>query len=124
MVFKLNRGNLEKLERSISSCEVKDVPLNPLNKVGEGSYVTIFKYNVREKPAALKLLKQQISKKKILEISSRLREIKHENVIGIRGYSIRPCAIIYELCELIVDNNCECFSGHIATICNGSQISS
>lgn len=103
--FKFSKKELESLEKSISFCEVNDIPLNLTNKIGEGSFATIFKYNIRKKPAALKVLRQNISKKKLLETSIKLRNLKHENVVRFRGYSIKPSVIIFELCELVVESD-------------------
>ena len=92
---------MDELENKIKHCEV-DVPLNPTNKIDEGSAALVFKFNVRSKDAAVKSLKQQLTKRKVLRIATRLRTLKHVNVVRFRGYCVRPTAFIFELCYVVI----------------------
>ena len=61
----------------------------------------MYKYPVRKKDSAIKALRQQLPKRKILKIAMKLRELKHGNVVRFQGYSIRPSAFIFfEFCVL------------------------
>ena len=55
---------------------------------------------MRNKPAAVKVFKSNIIKRKIIQMSAKLRGLKHSNIVHFRGYSIRPSAIFFELCSL------------------------
>lgn len=101
--FKSNSMDLEKLEKVIKYCEVASLPLNFSNKIDEGSYAHIYKSNVRNKVAAIKVLKKQFSKKKILQIAIKLRNLDNVNIVRFRGYSLRPTALCFELCEISVN---------------------
>ena len=72
----------------------------PSRIIDEGSYAVIYKYEFRGKDAAAKAFCQQLSKKRVLEISNQLRQLRHENIIRFRGYSVRPSALVFEFCEV------------------------
>ena len=101
--YKGNSNTIKCLEDKIKHCEVANIPLNVSNKIGEGSYAHVYKLRVRNKDAAVKILKTQLSKKKVLEVAIELRKLKHNNVVRFRGYSLRPSGFVFELCELEVD---------------------
>jgi len=79
------------------------LPLNFEEKLGEGAAASVYKYLVHGKFAAVKVLKIQLIKIKVLRIIEKLRRIKNCNVVRLCGYSIRPTAFIYELCTLHID---------------------
>jgi len=60
---------------------------------------------VRKKEAAIKIFKQPLQKKQVLEIAMKLRQLIHDNVVRFRGYSLRPSGLAFELCELTVTND-------------------
>ena len=101
--FQLNTSEVARLEHKIKHCEVTNIPINLTEKIDEGSYATVFKIQVRNKPAAVKVLKKQFSKRKILEVSIKLQKLKHPNVVRFRGYSVRPSAIFFEFCEVCIE---------------------
>lgn len=83
----------------ISFLEVCDLPLNPTEVIG-GTSAKVYKHFLRGKPAGVKAFKQQLSKKKVLDLSIKLR-----NVVRFRGYSTKPSALLFEYC--VVDVNGE-----------------
>jgi len=91
------------LEQNIKFLEI-NLPLHPINVIDQGSAAIVYKYKVRDKYAAVKALKQQIPKRKVLKISTNLRELHHKNVVRFRGYSLRPSAFIFEYCVLQIDD--------------------
>ena len=101
--FKGNSNTIKCLEEKIKHCELSNVPLNISNKIGEGGYAHVYKLTIRNKDAAVKILKTQLSKKKVLEVAIELRKLKHSNVVRFRGYTLRPSGFVFELCELKVD---------------------
>ena len=95
-----NLGGLQTLEKEIGHCHVANMPLNLNDKIDEGTSAYIYKLKLRGKEAAVKLLKKQFSKLKILEVSIKLRKLNDANVIRFRGYSVRPSALLFEFCEV------------------------
>ena len=83
-----------KLEAKIGHCLVS-IPMHPENKIDEGSASIILKIELRGKAAAVKNFKQQLPTLKILKMACSLR-------VRFRGYSARPSALIFELCEMNV----------------------
>ena len=71
--FQLNTSEVARLENKIKHCEVMNVPINLTEKIDEGSYAIVYKLQVRNKAAAVKVLKKQFSKRKILEVSLKLQ---------------------------------------------------
>ena len=101
--------NFKELEKKISHIEVKDLPLhpenNPDNKIDEGSTGDIYKFTLRGKPAAVKAFRQQVPDIEILEIATNMLELRHANVVRLRGYSTRPSAVLLELCKVTVETS-------------------
>lgn len=119
MDFRNKRRNIAaKLEGSIKHYEIANLPLNLSDKIGKGSCAKIYKYTIRKKPAAVKILKQIISKLQILKISIELRKLKNDNVVRFRGYSVKPTAFIFELCELFVEDETINNLSQLATLYN------
>ena len=90
---------LKKLEERIKHFEI-DVPLNPSEKFAEGAAAVVFKMRVRGKLSAIKSFRQQMTKRKMLEISSVLKTLKHINVVRFHGFSCRPSALAFEYCAV------------------------
>ena len=64
------------LESKIKHCEVGNLPLNLSNKVGDGTSAIIYKFSLRNKDAAIKCFRKELSKIKILKVAIyKLREI-------------------------------------------------
>ena len=63
----------------------------------------MYKLQVRNKAAAVKVLRKQFSKWKILEVFIKLQKLNHPNVVRFRGYSVRPSAIFFEFCEVSIE---------------------
>ena len=78
--------------------EVGNLPINFSDRLDEGTFATIYKTTLRRKPAVVKCFKTHISKRKILQIAIKLRNLKHNNICRLRGYSIKPAALIFEYC--------------------------
>ena len=95
--------SMKSLEAKVAHLEI-DLPIHPPNILDEGSSAVVYKYPIRNKDGAVKALRQQLSKRKILKVSIKLRELKHGNVVRFRGYSIRPSAFIFEFCVLTTDD--------------------
>ena len=93
------------LESKIKHCEVGNMPLNLSNKVGEGTAAMIYKFSLRNKDAAVKCFRQPISKRKILQVAVKLRELKHNNIVRFRGYSVKPSALFFEFCAVKVEDD-------------------
>lgn len=90
------------MEKEVGRFEVFNLPINLNDKIGEGSCANIYKYTLREKPAAVKYFKSNIPKENILTLASNMRQLNHKNVIRFRGYSVRPSSIFLEYCSLVV----------------------
>ena len=58
--FQLNTSEVARLEHKIKHCEVTNIPINLTEKIDEGSYATVYKLQVRNKAAAVKVLKKQL----------------------------------------------------------------
>lgn len=119
--FQPNKGDIEKLENIIKHCEVRNLPNNFSDKIGEGSYSNIYRFSVRNKDAALKVLKKSFSKRRILQIATKFRELKHPNLVRFRGYSYRPCALAMELCEIKVGGEIVNDLSQLVNIFNDNQ---
>lgn len=93
----------------IKHLEVFDIPLNVSGDIiGEGSSAVVFKHTLREKTAAVKKFKQMLSKKAILKAANALLKLKHENICRFRGYSLRPSALLFEYCQIMMDEDSHC----------------
>lgn len=105
--FKSSCREIVKLEEKIKHYEILNLPLNFSEKIDEGSYANIYKfiisYKNEKKKAAIKVLKKQFSKKKILEVANKLSKLNHENIVQFQGYSLRPSAVCFEICEVSVE---------------------
>ena len=93
---------MAEIERIVKHCEVDSLPLNFGNKIDEGSSATIYFHTLQKKPAAVKVFKGIIAKKSLLQICAKLRQLKNDNIVRFRGYSIRPSAIFFEYCSVTV----------------------
>ncbi|XP_065683295.1 interleukin-1 receptor-associated kinase 4-like, partial [Hydra vulgaris] len=93
------------MTKSISLYEVFELPLNFSDKIGEGFSANIFKLSLRNKQTTVKVIKTQFSQRKIVSIATKIRQLKHKNIVKFKGYSIRPTALIFELCCLDISNN-------------------
>ena len=96
--FQLNTSEVARLEHKIKHCEVTNIPINLTETIDEGSYATVYK------AAAVKVLKKQFSKRKILEVSIKFQKLNHPNVVRFRGYSVRPNAVFFEFCEVCIED--------------------
>ena len=52
----------------------------------------------------MKAFKNQLSKTKILRVATKLKTLRHENIVRFHGYSVRPSAILYQLCSITVED--------------------
>ena len=94
---------LKELEENVKRLEVANVPLNSTRIIGEGSSALVFDFNLRGKPAAVKKFKQPLPKKLILRAAASLISLSNKNIVRFRGYSLRPAALIFEKCEVWLD---------------------
>ena len=97
-------SSTEELENAIKHCEVHDMPLNFSSQIDEGTSATIHNIKLRNKPAAVKLFRKQFSKKKLLLVASKLRKLQNKNVVRFRGYSVRPCALLFQYCFVKIES--------------------
>ena len=79
-----------------------NLPKHFAKKIGEGSSGRVCEYNINGKFAAAKILYQQLPKRKMLKVVHKFRTLSNRNVISLLGYSIQPCAFIFEYCHLVV----------------------
>ena len=101
-LFKAVSSSLKELEDKLKFLEVFSLPLNFSKKqlIGEGSFSCVYKFHLRDKPAAVKKFKQTVSKKQMLKAVQSFHSLRHENVVRLRGYSLRPAALIFEYCVI------------------------
>ena len=56
----------------------------------------VYKYSLNEKPIAVKLIKQQIIKRKVLKMVHEVKKFQHRNLVQLASYCLRPSALIFE----------------------------
>ena len=78
-------------------------------KIGEGASSVVYKHIIWGRPAAVKLLKQQFLKRKMIKLFEKMKEIKNPNVIQMLGFCPRPSALVFEYCYVELED------GDIAT---------
>ncbi|XP_065642530.1 probable myosin light chain kinase DDB_G0275057 [Hydra vulgaris] len=49
-------------------------------------------------------MKTKFPQRKVISIATKLRQLKHRNTVNVKGYSIRPTALIFELCFFDISN--------------------
>ena len=79
------------------------MPINLVSKLGEGTSASVFKYDIGNKQTAVKLIKNQFSRRKTILIATKLKKLQHENIVNFLGYSVRPTALFFELCATYVE---------------------
>ena len=79
------------------------MPINLVSKIGEGTSASVFKYDIGNKQMAVKLIKNQFSRRKTILIATKLIKLQHENIVNFLGYSVRPTALFFKLCATYVD---------------------
>ena len=94
-------SSVSDIEKSLKHLELASLPNNLTDVIGEGSSANVFKITLRNKFGAAKLFKQQFSKRRVLLAVKSLLQLKHENVVRLRGFSVRPCCLVFEFCSLI-----------------------
>ena len=82
---------------------VSDLAINMTNKIDEGAASTVYKIILRDKAAAVKMYKKQFSRRKTTLVVSKMRQLRHPNIVRIRGFSYRPCSLIFEYCQVQVE---------------------
>ena len=73
------------------------------NLIGNGSYSNVYLYaNHNGENAAIKVFKEQLSKRKITKLVKRLLNICHQNVVSFVGFSLKPAAVSFKYCEVCI----------------------
>nr|XP_047145638.1 putative serine/threonine-protein kinase [Hydra vulgaris] len=98
--------------KSLSILETKvkdfsiDIPLIFCTKIGEGTSASIFKYELKGDPVAVKIFKYSLSKQRTLQVADKLRKLVCPHLVVFRGYSLRPSAFIFDFCGVNVGDEC------------------
>ena len=73
------------------------------NLIGAGSFSNVYLYkNHNGENAAIKIFKEQLSKRKMKKLVTRLLSVCHRNVVGFVGFSLKPAAVSFEYCEVCI----------------------
>ena len=64
----------------------------------------VYKHFEKGTMLAVKSLKQQILKRKLKRVGMKLANLSHKNIVKFVGICLQPSAFIYELCEVVVDD--------------------
>ena len=100
-------STLSEQEKEVRKLEVFNIPLHSFNGIiGEGSFACVFQFKLQNQQTAVKKFKQVISKKQILKAARLLHGLNHKHVVKFKGYSCRPSALIFELCEVVHESDC------------------
>ena len=101
------KASVKLFEKDVKHLEEYDVPLNPASAVvGEGSLSVVFiKMFNGNRHTAVKNVKQSISQKNILEAANTLIKLIHKNIVKFLGFSDKPSALIFEYCEIRLDDS-------------------
>ncbi|XP_065656424.1 RGS domain-containing serine/threonine-protein kinase A-like [Hydra vulgaris] len=85
---------------------IVELPLNmPQDAfIGEGSFAKVYKFVHKKKVVACKLYKHQFPKSKMFLMSNRFKKLNHPNIVAYIGFSIRPLAIFFDYCCVLVEN--------------------
>jgi Protein kinase domain. len=95
-----NSSSTVHIEKKLQRLQVFDIPLNNTNIIGEGSASIVFQHNSKKKYCAVKRFRHVVSNKKILKATERFQGLSHPNVVYLKGFSLRPAALIFEYCEV------------------------
>ena len=74
-------------------------------KIGEGGSAIVYKQVVDGKERAIKVLKQQVLKRKMIQAGMKLAQLKNENIVGFIGICCRPSAFIYDFCGINIEDD-------------------
>lgn len=83
---------------------VSDLAINMTNKIDEGAASTVYKITLRDKAAAVKMYKKQFSRRKTTLVVSKMRRLRHPNIVRLRGFSYRPSSLIFEYCHVKIED--------------------
>ncbi|XP_047135313.2 probable serine/threonine-protein kinase DDB_G0272254 [Hydra vulgaris] len=97
--------SLSILENKVKDFSI-DIPLIFCTKIGEGTSASIFKYELKGDPVAVKIFKHSLSKKRTLQVADKLRKLVCPHLVVFRGYSLRPSAFIFDFCGVNVGDEC------------------
>ena len=75
----------------------------PDNEIGKGSCSKVYKYENEGEVTAFKVFNEKIKERKIESLAKELYKIRHENVVALRGYSVKPAGIFFEYCEVCIE---------------------
>ena len=89
---------------SLEKYELSDLPINFSHKIGEGASAEVFRYRSESKIMAIKIFRNAISCRKTLRVVRKLVSLEHKNVVQFLGYSLRPSALGFDYCKLMIEN--------------------
>ena len=94
--------SLKYLEHKIGYLEVHNLPLHVNERIiDEGAAANVYKFDLHSKDdVAVKSFKQQLPRKRVMQIAVNLRALTHPNIVMFRGFSSRPTALLFEYCHL------------------------
>ena len=78
---------------------------NPDNEIGRGSFSKVYRYeNQNGEVAALKVFNEKLKPKKIKALVKQLVHLHHKNVVALCGFLLKPSAILFEYCQVCIDD--------------------
>ena len=86
---------------------LKDISLSFSTTIGEGTSASIFKYEYKREPVALKVFKQSLFKKKTLQAADKLRKLVCPYLVVFKEYSLRPSVFILDFCGVNIGDECK-----------------
>lgn len=73
-----------------------------MKEIEEGTSARIYYHKLNGTDIAVKVLKQQISKQKVMSISKKLLCLDHKNVVKLFWFSMKPISFLFEYCSVKV----------------------
>ena len=89
------------MQSHLANYEFNPVRLSEV--IGEGGSAIVYKKKIKRRNVAVKVLRQQLSKARIMKIAEKLLQVESEFIVKFIGYWIRPSAFLFEYCHLNVD---------------------
>ena len=101
--YRKKDSKLTELRSSVEKYEILSLPLNLNDIIGEGSFSRVYFFMWKKNNCAIKMFKKQFSDKKVYTTVSNLVKLCNDNIVQFVGYSLRPCALVFEYCSVKMD---------------------